>query len=276
MRKIILFRGLVMLLFVSWFTNMFAFDFKFGNLFYSIVSIPERTVEVSESNSNYIGRVVIPSKVKYKDRDWTVIGIGAYAFKNRYSLTELVLPQTIKYFDFGSILGCKSLKKINLPNGLTLRGFSLSGSGLEQLTIPSGTSFHNGYRQVSSMKYLKSIFIESGIDSIGDYTFEENRLLSKVTFSNGVKYLGFSLFNGCQSLRVIDIPMSVTKIGTPFFDSECGIKTIRVHWKEPIEIDDKTFPNGTYLDATLYVPKGTKKLYQSAKGWSNFLSIVEY
>lgn len=36
-----------------------------------------------------------------------------------------------------------------------------------------------------------------------------------------------------------------------------------------------TFKTNTYLNATLYVPKGTKAAYKQAEGWSNFFTIEE-
>ena len=47
----------------------------------------------------------------------------------------------------------------------------------------------------------------------------------------------------------------------------------------PFAIDESVFGRDKYMDqplsATLYVPEGTKTLYEAAKGWSVFPSIVE-
>ena len=47
---------------------------------------------------------------------------------------------------------------------------------------------------------------------------------------------------------------------------------------EPFDVDDKAFTHTSTLDTakvTLFVPKGTKELYQAAAGWKNFTNIVE-
>jgi hypothetical protein len=36
------------------------------------------------------------------------------------------------------------------------------------------------------------------------------------------------------------------------------------------------FDSSNYTNATLYVPKGTKTLYQNTDGWKNFQNIVEF
>lgn len=252
-----------------------AYDFKYGNFCYTITSIPKRTVEVSKSNINYSGRVVIPSKVRYKDREWTVTGIGEYAFMNRVQITELVLPSTLEYIDFCPLVGCIRLTNLKLPQGVVLGPGALSGTGLQSLAIPKGTKFY-GNSQLEDMRNLKTVSFEEGVDSLFSFVFERDKLLSKVNLPNTLKYLGSLVFRECRSLQTIKIPQSVTKIEAPLLDSGCGVSQIWVQWQQPIEIDDQTFPNGKYLDATLYVPKGTKEIYQSTKGWSNFLKIVEY
>jgi len=269
-------RIVIVVILLSWFTDIEAYDFQYGNLCYTITSIPKKTVEIAKSNINYSGRIIIPAKVMYKNREWKVTGIGDYAFMNRIQLTEIVLPSTIEYIGFASITGCLNLKSIKLPEGITLCGSALSSSGLKSISIPKGAKFNGWNSQLSNMKYLESVYFEEGVDSLFNFVFERDRVLSKIVLPNTLKYIGCRVFDGCRSLKTIKIPESVTKIESPFLDSDCGVIAIWVKWKEPIEIDDKAFPNGKYLDATLYVPKGTKHIYQMAKGWSNFSSIVEY
>lgn len=124
---------------MSWFVDTEAFDFKNGNFCYSITSIPKRTVEIAKSNINYSGKVIIPAKVMYKNRDWKVTGIGDYAFMNRNQITDIILPSTIEYINFGAITGCMNLKSLRLPEGITLKGVSLAHSGLKFILIPKGT-----------------------------------------------------------------------------------------------------------------------------------------
>lgn len=45
--------------------------------------------------------------------------------------------------------------------------------------------------------------------------------------------------------------------------------------KIPPKITDGEFPNIVYVNATLYVPKGCKEIYESSDVWKNFWDIVE-
>ena len=268
-------RNIVVLLLLLFGVYAEAFDFKYGNFCYTITSIPNRTVEVAQSNLNYSGRVVIPSKVMYKNKEWKVTGLGDYAFINRRQITELVLPSTLEYIGFSVITGCVNLSYLKLPPIILLKGTALASSGIKSITIPKGARL-DGNLQLEDMRKLETVSFEEGVDSLFNWVFEGDRLLSKVILPNTLKYLGCGVFNGCRSLKTIKIPESVTKIEAPLFDSNCGVVSIFVQWQQPIEIDDETFPNGKYLDATLFVPKGTKQIYQKTKGWSNFSSIIEY
>jgi hypothetical protein len=45
--------------------------------------------------------------------------------------------------------------------------------------------------------------------------------------------------------------------------------------KIPPKITDGEFPNTVYVNATLYVPKGCKEIYESSDVWKYFWDIVE-
>jgi hypothetical protein len=52
------------------------------------------------------------------------------------------------------------------------------------------------------------------------------------------------------------------------------ITSLHVNWSSPITIENSI----TIFDpwnTTLYVPTGTKALYQAAEGWKDFTNIVE-
>ena len=87
-----------------------AYDFKVDGFYYNIVSISDRTVEVTHSNNgryakptynpgtlpSYTGDIVIPSSVEFQGRTFRVIGIGEEAFA--YStITSIKFPPTVKY-----------------------------------------------------------------------------------------------------------------------------------------------------------------------------------
>ena len=69
--------------------------------------------------------------------------------------------------------------------------------------------------------------------------------------------------------------MSVTSMGELAFNGCNNLTSVSVAWETPIVIGDNVFSSSNYQNATLYVPKGTKALYEAASGWNNFGNIVE-
>ena len=89
------------------------------------------------------------------------------------------------------------------------------------LTI-NGTGPMNDYYNTNSPFHdkksnIKSIIIESGVTSIGDYAFYYCTSLTSVTIPDGVTSIGDFAFGYCTSLTNVTIPDSVTSIGRGAF-----------------------------------------------------------
>lgn len=64
---------------------------------------------------------------------------------------------------------------------------------------------------------VKTVVIDSGVTSIGDWAFFDCRKLTSVTIPNSVTSIGELAFRDCKSLTNITIPNSVTSIGISAF-----------------------------------------------------------
>ena len=92
--------------------------------------------------------------------------------------------------------------------------------------------------------------------SIEDGAFYYCSGLTSVTIGSGVTSIGYAAFDGA------DIPTVVSLIENPFAITG---KTS----------DSSTFTQNTFLNATLYVPKGTIEKYKATDGWKDFVFIEE-
>ena len=274
MKKQMLFSLLAMLMLSA--LEAVAYDFKYGELYYSVVSKTERTVEVAYGNQRYTGKIVVPSEVNYKNKKWKVIGLGVDAFYGSAQMTELVLPAGLKYIVGGALERCKNLKKLVLPSGVTLRTYALRYSGIETLRIPRGMKWSGRFMgQLANMPQVKTIVFEEGVEMVPNAAFQFDTNLESLQLPNTIRHIGSFAFVGCSSLKALDIPRSVQSMGHMVDYGEFAVKEIRVHWTEPIYIEKKTFPSATYQEAVLYVPKNTKAKYRQAIGWRNFRNIEE-
>lgn len=101
-----------------------------------------------------------------------------------------------------------------------------------------------------------SITIPSSVTSIGKHAFANCSGLTSVTIPNSVTSIGEGAFAGW------DLPVVISLIDNPF------IITGKTD-------DNRTFSQNTFLNATLYVPKGTVDKYNATDGWKDFVFIEE-
>ena len=155
------------------------------------------------------------------------------------------------------------------------------------VVIPEEVTYMNRTRKVTSIGYrafyqcfgLTSVTIPNSVTSIGESAFSGCSRLTSVTIGNSVTSIGISAFYGCSGLTSVTIPNSVTSIGDNAFDG-ADIPTIVSLIENPFKITGKTsnsrtFTQNTFLNATLYVPKGTIGKYKATEGWKDFVFIEE-
>ena len=64
---------------------------------------------------------------------------------------------------------------------------------------------------------IQEIYIEDGVESIGDFAFSECTGLTRIDIPDSVGYIGDSAFSLCNSLSSVNIPDSILSIGESTF-----------------------------------------------------------
>lgn len=121
---------------------------------------------------------------------------------------------------------------------------------------------------------LTSVTVGSNVTSIGESAFKSCKNLTSLTIPNSVTSIGEYAFAYCSGLTSVTIGNSVTSIGAAAFYG-ADIPTVISLITNPFEIKSGTFSKNTFLNATLYVPKGTINKYKATEGWKDFLFIEE-
>lgn len=123
---------------------------------------------------------------------------------------------------------------------------------------------------------IKSIIIEDGVTSIGNYAFSDfGDNLKSVSIPNSVKSIGQVAFRGCSGLTSVTIPNSVTSIRSGTFSYCSALSKIRVEHVSPLSIPQNFFEGVDKATCILEVPTGSKAAYQQALHWKDFVNIVE-
>ena len=277
-----------------------AYDCEVGGIYYNL-NTSDKTATVTYktiSGNSYSGSVNIPESITYNGNSYSVTYIGYNAFYDCTDLTSVIIPNSVTEIDGLAFYGCKGLTSITIPNSVTEiggRAFD-SCTGLSSITIPNcvteiGTaafygcsgltsvSIGNGVTSIGESAFrncsgLTSVSIGNGVTSIGESAFQNCSGLTSITIPNSVTEIGSFAFYGCTGLTSITIPNSVTSIVGYAFYGCSGLKDVYSQIENPFEINSNVFSK--FDTATLYVPLGTKALYEATPAWNQFAKIVDY
>ena len=217
----------------------------------------------------------------------SVTTIGETAFFGCSGLTSINIPSSVTSIGDYAFWYCSGLTSINIPSSVTSIGNSAfdNCSGLTGIKVDAGNSKYdsrdncNAIIETSSNTLIagcKNTIIPEDIKSIGNSAFDGCSGLTSISIPSSVTSIGNAAFYYCEGLTSITIPSSVTNIGNMAFGGCSGLKSIYSYITSPTSSTGSNFNSSHYTNATLYVPKGTKTLYQNTDGWKKFQNIVEF
>ena len=173
------------------------------------------------------------------------------------------LPNTVTTIGDGAFVECNNLTTVVVPKKVNSISFgSFSGSSAV-VSVDSGNS---NYTNVDGVLFNKNqtILLHCPITRTGSYSIP-NTVTSITDFGK------------CVGLTSIIIPESVTTIGGSCFNYCSGLTSITVKSSTPVEISPfvSVFYKIDKKSCKLYVPVGSKSLYQAANQWKDFENIIE-
>lgn len=262
------------------------------------ITIPEGITAINQytfSGCKSLKKVVLPNSIEKIDES---------AFESS-SIEEINFPEGLKSIETWAFLWCDSLKEIILPNSLTDLGSGVfcGCTSVKRITIGSGLNKLGSevFRQCisvsslripSNIKYMNNDCLKwcSGMDSL---IFDNGDQAISFTYSSSgtspggasakYVYLGRNI-NASQISDMLYYPFRFASVkdvsfGSNYSDNDNlvtktpNIERISSHNCSPSPIDN--FPTNVYANIPLYVPVGTKALYENTNGWKNFFNIIE-
>ena len=224
----------------------------------------------------------------------SVTSIGEWAIRGCSGLTNITIPNSVTRIGDDAFVGCSGLKTvINFSNLTFIKGKESYGRvayyANKVINAPNGfidgdfvwsenengLTLHGCLGDVTGFS-LPTEYNGNSVTSIGNSAFCGcNDLTGELVIPNNITSIGTSAFEGCANIEGLYISNSLESIGEKAFAGCEKIKEIKVGLEKPIRGAANIFADAVYDNAILYVPTGTKSLYEKREPWNLFFDIVE-
>jgi hypothetical protein len=197
-------------------------------------------------------------------------------FGNCSSLISVIIPNSVTSLAYGAFANCTNLKDITLSNTLVTIGGNAFYycTGLTSIVIPNSVTTIES-AAFTNCSGLTSLTIGNSVNTIGSSAFSGCAGLTELILPKSVSTIGDYAFQGCNSLSIVTIPEKVGSIGNYAFSCS-GLKSILSVSTSPLNMSTYgVFSAVNKATCTLYVPSGSKSLYQNTAQWKDFSNISE-
>lgn len=246
-------------------------DFYYEGIGYNILSLSDQTCEIGKSS--YGGEVVTKPIIEYRGKKFTVLGVGQQAFHGS-RCTKATIGNGLKYIGDDAFSICMNLRKIIITSSIVDLGSCSFGYNdkLEEVVIEDGDKelvFHQTMLNFCPFERtsIKKLYIGRNHSS----AIFDGKCNDITDLQIGDSITRFELTD-FPSLRRLTIGKNLVFL--PYLNTGDYLTEIKV--SSPIPQNIGGFTKRTYMNAVLYVPIGTKELYEKAPGWSDFWDIREY
>ena len=233
---------------------------------------------------NNLENVVIPEFVNYDGVDYPVQLISTNCFVYCDKIERIFIPKSVEslgriiddYSYEGCFYGCTNLKEILFEKGIKLKtigGYCFQRcKSLKSIELPDGVEILSisAFHGCSS---LTSVSLPSTLKKIGSFCFQGCKSLKSIELPDGVEILSISAFSYCPSLTSVSLPSTLKKMGSHCFYG-CSSLTNIVIPEGVSEIPQQCFEECTSL-VNVKLPKTASKIgVQCFYGCTSLTNIV--
>lgn len=131
------------------------------------------------------------------------VAIADEAYCGREDLTEIVIPEGVKFIGEEAFSGCSNLKKVVLPDSIEIIGKgAFFGTGIEELVFPKNLKYI--LRSAFEDCRLKRADLPDGLEYVGVEAFKKSDL-TQVYIPSSVTDLGYGAFCECERLATVNM-----------------------------------------------------------------------
>ena len=169
---------------------------------------------------------------------------------NKSRLISVYFPEGLKHIATRSFIDSPNLSNINLPNSIEqIEDKAFFGTSYKPDTLLLPNSLTTYYMTAFPLQYRQVIYIPEKVTKIYNYT---------VSYNNSSNTHSYSIYMN------------------RYTDSEIHTKALTPPQVIDYDGGEYSYSCGkSFIGYTIYVPKGTKELYESTSPWSNATIIEE-
>ena len=223
-----------------------------------------------------IQHIPLPKGLKY---------ISSYAFEDCHSLMDIVLPEHLDSIMIGAFFRCHSLQSIYIPASVKFISGGLFGEteSLKSIEVSKDNKYYDSREQCNAIirtadntlnNGCEATIIPSSVVAIGNAAFSNHKYFRDIDIPKQVTIIEGWAYDNCSNVQKIVLHSKIKKIDTAAFRYMPSLDSVVNYMKVPLPIESEVF-YGKNPSATLFVPYGTKSLYEQAEGWKDFANIVE-
>ena len=245
---------------------------------------------------NYTGLVhaIIRDSVSFDGTTMLPVSkIGWVAFQWATDLEEVTIPNTVKIIGEAAFNLCPKLRSITIPNSVvTIEEWGIAhNESLRELHLGSGAVNLDNCAIVGNTA-LEVITVDEN-NPVYDSRNNCNGIIT--TVNNSMVHDRHILFTACsrtvlprevtwiargayqhQGITMVILPEQITNLEYTCFEGCEYLTEIYNFSSEPQGCMGTTFEDYHYENCTLYVPRGTKEIYEQVPVWGSFRHIEEF
>ena len=212
--------------------------------------------DVTGCNKEKSGDLIIPSSVKFGDKDLPVTSISYGAFSDCRSLTSVTIPDSVTSIGDNAFRGCSDLTSVTIGDGVTSIGSYAfyDCSNLTSINIPDGVmsthyyGFFYGCNNLTYNEYDNALYLGNDDNPYHALIKAKNTSITNVAINKKTKVVSDNAFSGCSGLTSVTIPNGVTSIGDSAFSGCSGLTNINIP-DGVISLGDKSFSYCSNLES---------------------------
>lgn len=183
---------------------------------------------------------------------------------NNY-LESINIPEGVSECGNWSFMNLSNLKSISIPSSLkTFKGALSNSSALESISLSS----YNPYYRIA-----EGVLYTNKLDTL--IQFPAKLKVSELRIPNTIKYIESMAFINSAELSTIHLPNTLKEIGWIAFGNCKKLSSVYSYSTTPIVLNVTGLSDVGKNPAVLYVPIGSKSLYENTSEWKDFTNIVE-